>query len=207
MSAMSRESDEVVWKEAVIERPPVKLGVAVRALGRCVIRTAVLLARRRLHQPNQHVGTRWRFGDQSSAEIYRETMVEHGAIRSPTVLVVGFRLRHVRSARAHALFRLESVLNTVLFAGFPGFVSKLWFTHDDNQLYRGVYDWDDAELAEAYVGALWWVLAIVSVRGSIRYAILPALHRDDLLATPGADASATASTGAWWQLAGPVIVS
>jgi hypothetical protein len=30
------------------------------------------------------------------------------------------------------VFRAESILNTPLFAGFPGFVSKLWLAHDEN---------------------------------------------------------------------------
>jgi hypothetical protein len=119
------------------------------------------------------------------------------------VLVVSFRLRHVRSERAHALFRLESVLNTVLFAGFPGFVSKLWFAHDENAVYRGLYDWDDPALAEAYVRALWWVLALVSDPASIHYAVLPGLRRDELLRDPHiADSTAADEASAWWRLAG-----
>ena len=50
---------------------------------------------------------------------------------------VSFRLRRVRSERLHRLFRLESELNTILFAGFPGFVSKLWFVNDERGVYQG----------------------------------------------------------------------
>ena len=183
------------------EQPPLNLGPAIWALTRCAMRTAVLLAQRRLHQPATHVGQRCSFADGTTAEIYRETVADVAPVSSPAVLVVCFRLRRVRSTRAHALFRLESVLNTVLFAGFPGFVSKLWFTHDDNGIYRGLYDWDDPALAEAYVRALWWVLALVSVPGSIHYAVLPGHHRDALLADPHlADAVAPDGRGAWWRL-------
>jgi hypothetical protein len=31
------------------------------------------------------------------------------------------------------LFRAESLLNTPLFVGFPGFVSKLWLAHDEQE--------------------------------------------------------------------------
>jgi hypothetical protein len=58
-------------------------------------------------------------------------------------------------------------LNTPLFVGFPGFVSKLWLAHDEKSLYRGVYQWNDGRQADRYVRALWWVLAAVSVRSSI----------------------------------------
>ena len=104
-------------------------------------------------------------------------------------------------APGHALFRLESVLNTVLFAGFPGLVSKRWLAHDERGVYRGLYEWDDPVLAEDYVRALWWVLALVSVRSSIHYAVLPGLHRDDLLRDPHvADGMALEESHAWWRL-------
>src|SRR6266581_2984785 len=69
-----------------------------------------------------------------------------------------FRLRAVRGL-GHAAFRRESLLNTPLFAGFPGFVSKLWLAHDDLGRYRGLYEWDAPLLAENYARALWRVLA------------------------------------------------
>ena len=180
------------------EQPPLGIGAAVKALGACALRTVALIARNRLHQRAEHVGQRCRFADGTAAVIYRETVAERPAPARPTVLVVSFRLRHVRSARAHALFRLESVLNTVLFAGFPGFVSKLWFAHDDDGVYRGLYDWDDPALAEAYVRALWWVLALVSVPASIHHVVLPGVRRDDLLRTAHL-ADAPHEIGAWWR--------
>ena len=85
----------------------------------------------------------------------------------------------VHGQPAHALFRLESLFNTPLFVGFPGFVSKLWVAHDSNDIYRGVYEWDGATLAEDYVRTLWRVLALVCVPGSIRYEIVPGLTRKD----------------------------
>ena len=57
------------------------------------------------------------------------------------------------------------MLNTPLFVGFRGFVSKLWLTHDQAGFYRGMYEWDGPELAHAYVRALWWILALVCDRG------------------------------------------
>lgn len=185
----------------VIERPPLPPGAALRALARCALRTAVLLATRRLHQPAEHVGRRLRFADGTTGVVYRETVVDREP-SAPAALIVGFRLRGFRREWAHALFRAESVLNTVLFAGFPGFVSKLWCRHDARGVYRGVYEWDDPALAEAYVRALWWVLALVSVRGSIHYAVLPGIHRDELLDDPHVtDGLASDEATAWWRLA------
>ena len=57
-------------------------------------------------------------------------------LRKPCVLVVEFRLQAVRG-RGHAMFRRESLLNTPLFAGFPGLVSKLWLADDERGRYRG----------------------------------------------------------------------
>jgi hypothetical protein len=115
------------------------------------------------------------------------------------VLVVCFRLRHAHRAWVHSAFRIESGLNTVLFAGFPGLVSKLWLRHDQNNLYRGIYQWDDPDLAVAYVRALWWVLTLVSEPQSIRYMVLPGVDRDELLANPRVIADIPAGPDEWWR--------
>jgi hypothetical protein len=64
--------------------------------------------------------------------------------------------RHIRAA----LFGRESLLNTPLFVGFPGFVSKLWLAHDDDGVYRGVYEWDGPARAEYYARCLWRILEL-----------------------------------------------
>ena len=183
----------------VTERPPLALRAALWALVKCVMSTARLLWRRRLHLPTGHVGMRLRFADGTSAPVYRETVADRGATRDPCVLAVEFRLRAVRGF-GHTLFRWESLLNTPLFAGFPGFVSKLWLAHDERGSYRGLYEWDGAENAAAYARALWWVLALVSVRGSIRYVVLPGLRRDEVLERPDVLSAAGADGAAWWRL-------
>lgn len=63
------------------------------------------------------------------------------------MLTIEFRLRFVRGWR-HTLFRWGSLLNTPLFAGFPGFMSKLWPAHDQHDVYCGVYEWDTPDRAE-----------------------------------------------------------
>jgi hypothetical protein len=138
-----------------------------------------LLLSRRTHLRRRFVGRRIAFGDGTSAQVYRETVVDSAAA-DPCVLVVAFRLRLVRGW-GHRLFRWESLLNTPLFVGFPGFVSKLWLTHDENGDYRGLYQWDGASRAEQYARCLWRVLALVSVPGSIRYHVIPGVELDQLL--------------------------
>jgi hypothetical protein len=184
----------------VPEQSPLAYPVAVPALAGCVAETARLLWRRRMHLPSQRVGMRLRFADGTSARVYRETAVDRGATAEPCVLVVEFRLRAVRG-RGHAAFRRESLLNTPLFAGFPGFVTKLWLAHDERGRYRGLYEWDGPRLAENYARALWRVLALVSVRGSIHYVVLPGLRRDELLAQPRVLDGTGAGAAAWWRLA------
>ena len=185
------------------DQAPLRYDAALWALADCVVSTARLLWRRRVHLPTEQVGRRLHFADGTSARVYRETVVGPGATDDPCVLVVEFRLRAVRG-RAHAAFRWESLLNTPLFVGFPGFVSKLWLANDERGRYRGVYEWDGPQRADHYARALWRVLALVSVPGSIHYMILPGLRRDEFLAKPQALAWAAADRAAWWR---PVEVS
>jgi len=167
--------------------------VALRNVARCAAATARLLERRRVRQPTDHIGDVLFFADGSSAPVYRETVVFRAQVVEPSALVVEFRLRWVRGW-GHALFRAESLLNTPLFVGFPGFVSKLWLAHDQHGAYRGVYEWDGPALAHAYARALWWILALVSERSSIHYTVVPSCTRAELLAADGVD------DGAWWRV-------
>ena len=183
-----------------LEQPHSRLAVALPALARCVITTTAMLARHRVRQPSRHVGDILHFADGSTARVYRETAAERLHVDDPAVLIVEFRLRWVRGRKGHAVFRAESLLNTPLFAGFPGFVTKLWLAHDENGVYRGFYQWDGAGSASEYVRALWWVLALVSVRGSIHYAVLPGLWRDQLLSDPSALETAKNGSLDWWRL-------
>jgi hypothetical protein len=68
-------------------------------------------------------------------------------------------------------------------------------------LYRGVYEWDDPVLAEAYARPV--ARPGIGERGqSIHYAVLPELGRDELLADPHvADSVAPDEPTAWWRVA------
>ena len=181
------------------DQVPLPRGLAWRAVARCVATTVVLLARRRVQLPRRHVGMRLRFADGSESVVYRETVVDGPDPGDPCVLVVEFRLRGVRG-RGHALFRWESLFNTPLFVGFPGLVSKLWLAADEYGTYRGLYEWDGAARAESYARALWRVLELVSVPGSIHYRVVPGLGRDEFLARPDlSHPEPNVEASAWWR--------
>ncbi|ATW47048.1 hypothetical protein [Streptomyces peucetius] len=181
------------------ERRPLAPLEAWRAVAVCFLASWMLLARRRVHLAGERVGTRIRFADGTSARVYRETRLGSGMAKDPCTLVVVFRLRLV-CGPGHALFRAESLLNTPLFVGFPGFASKLWLAHDEHGRYRGLYEWDDPQRAEDYARSLWRVLALVSVPGSIAYTVLPGLRRDDVLADPGlVEGAARDDDSDWWR--------
>lgn len=156
-----------------------------------------MLVRGRVHLPRGNVGRVLRFADGSTTRVYRETTVERRPAADPCVLVVAFKLRLLRGRTLHRLFEVESLLNTPLFVGFPGLVSKLWCTHDESGVYRGLYEWDGPQQAHDYAAALWRVLELGSVPGSIRYRVLPGLHRDEFLANPDTMSSEAVSDAAW----------
>jgi hypothetical protein len=179
--------------------------VAAAAVAGSLGTTVALLARRRIHLPRTNVGRQLRFADGSQATVFRETVVDHGDLTDPAVLVVSFRLRGVRGRAQHRWFRIESILNTPLFAGFPGFVSALWLSHDQHGSYRGIYQWDGTDRAEAYARSLTSVLNVGAVPGSIRYQVLPGMRRDEFLRDPGAFGSTRHATGPdWWRPGQPI---
>ncbi len=196
-------SSEHQHQPAVFDQPPLAYPTALRALANCVADTARLLRGRRIHLPKGHEGMRLRFADGTSAWVYRETVVDRPDTVDPCVLVVEFRLRAVRG-RGHAAFRRESLLNTPLFVGFPGFVSKLWLANDELGRYRGLYEWDAPRRADHYARALWRVLALVSVLGSIHYIVLPGLRRDDFLTPQVLGSTSSPDPAEWWR---PVALS
>ena len=107
-----------------------------------------------------------------------------------------FRLRLAgRSRLLHAAFRVESLVHTPLFAGFPGFGTKLWLTDTGTGVYRGLYEWDGEARARAYAETLCRLLRLVSEPGSVAFHVLPGRRRDEVLAT------AHARPGPWWEVA------
>ncbi|KAA8964663.1 hypothetical protein [Mycobacterium sp.] len=139
--------------------------VGIARVARSIVGCTGFLVRGRLHQPSRHVGGALWFADGTRARIFRETVVDRQRPRTPAVLVVEFRLRVARE-RTHRVVQRLSVLATPLFAGFPGFVSKLWLTDDKSRVYREIYEFDGAAQAESYAETLRWILRRVVVAGT-----------------------------------------
>lgn len=189
--------------------PSVGAGEVLTAVTASAARTAHLLATGRLRQPDDLVGTRLPFRDGTRSMIFRTTERDPRVGVEPSVLQVRFRLRWIGERPSlHRVFVTTCIVNTPLFAGFPGFVRKQWMVDPRTFVYRGLYDWDGADRARWYADRLWRVLALVAVPGSIDYVVLPGLGVDDVLRdgsrlqrqAPGAqDLDAEAL---WWELAG-----
>ena len=178
---------------------PVAFSVAGLAVAKCALRSVELLRARHVHLDSSHVGARIHFGDGTSARIFRETRVDvpTGSLESPCTLAVTFRLRGIHG-QWHSLFEHESLLNTPLFVGFPGFVSKLWLAHDQTDAYRGLYEWGSASLATSYARSLWRVLALFSERDSIHYHVQDG-HRQDDVFTSNPRTVASIDAMEWWR--------
>ncbi len=188
--------------------PSVGAGEVLTAVTASAARTAHLLATGRLRQPDDLVGTRLPFRDGTRSMIFRTTERDPRVGTEPSVLQVQFRLRWIGERPSlHRVFVATCIVNTPLFAGFPGVVRKLWMVAPRTFVYRGLYDWDGADRARWYADRLWRVLALVAVPGSIDYVVLPGLGLDDVLRdgsrlqrqAPGAQDDAEAL---WWELAG-----
>lgn len=169
----------------------------VRHFARSAVETARLLAGGRLRTPSAWLRRRLTFADGTTSVVFRETAMVGVPVVDPAVLVVQFRLRLIGTNRvAHALFWGECLLHTPLFAGFPGFRTKLWLSDLQTGVYRGLYEWDGADRAIAYAETLARLLRLVSQRGSVRYHVVSGLRRDDL---PGGMV-ARSHRREWWRV-------
>ena len=178
----------------------------VAAFARSAVATGRLLAAGRLISPRTYLGRRLRFADGTTSFVFRETAVRDRDPRDPAVLVVQFRLRAFgHRAWLHALFRRECILHTPLFAGFPGFQSKLWISDTATGVYRGLYEWDGPEQAAQYADTLVRLLTPLSTHGSVRYHVVPGIRRRDLFAATGRGGTDQESEAdAWWRPAEPL---
>ena len=185
----------------MVAYPEVSPARAALAIAVSVLRFWRLLFAGRIRQPIGHIGGQLTFADGSCARVFRETRLERPRVADPALLVVEFRPRLIHG-RAHRVFERLSVLNTPLFVGFPGFASKLWMAHDENEVYRGIYEWDGAERARAYAQALSWILTVVSVPGSVSYHVVPGKTRSEYVAEPEelVEEASPVNLDAWWRV-------
>lgn len=165
----------------------------------CMLRTLVMLAAGKIEMPGRERGRTITFSDGSSSRIYRETTLIAGRSVDPVLLVVRFRLRLIGTNRlAHALFRFESLFNTVLFAAHRGFRTKLWLTDLTTGFYRGVYEWDGLDSATEYAEVLRVVLRPWVEKDSFAYRILERFDRDSYLDGQVDGVAENESAMLWW---------
>jgi hypothetical protein len=162
-----------------------------RQAARCAARVVILLMHRRLHLRRDRVGRGVTLADGRAFRVFRESTCD-GNPAAPTVtLAVWFRLRSIPpGARARRwLFERLCILNTVLFAGFDGYLVKLWMVNPKTSDYAGLYSWRSADEADRYGRYITAVLRPLSRAGSVGFTIEPETPLDAYLARGEAAAS------------------
>ena len=153
-------------------------------------RTISLLVRNRITQPRENVGRHFVFGGGTSSRIYWETALRDRSYDDLVLIVVRFRLRWIGVNPVwHALFRFESLFNTLLFAAHRGFQTKLWLTDRETGYYRGVYEWRSRDAAREYAETLRVVLRPWAEQGSFAYEVIEGLARSEYLDQRSVDGS------------------
>ena len=166
---------------------------------RCVFSTLLMLARHEIAMPKGNVGRTVRFADGTASGVYRETSMRQRQHDDLVLLAVRFRLRFIGDSRlVHFLFRVESLLNTLLFAAHPGFQTKLWLTDRITGYYRGIYEWKGRAAAMDYLETLRVVLAPWVESGSFAYEVIADASRGDYLDGLLPDDGGR-SSGGWWR--------
>ena len=150
-----------------------RIGV-VRQAARCAARTVRLLASNQLHLEASRAGAKVRLPDGRPLEVFRESTRDGPAGERPVTLAVWFHLWAIPAgARVRRyLFERLCLLNTVLFAGFDGYLVKLWMVDPRTSDYAGLYAWRTAEEADTYGRYITTVLRPLSRRGSVGFEVL-----------------------------------
>jgi hypothetical protein len=138
-------------------------------MARCATRTVALLARRRLHIDRSSPGATVALADGRAFTVFRDTSCDVDWAEDEVRLLVWFHLRGTSpSSRCRAwTFERESILNTLLYAGFAGYRRKLWMVDRSSGDYAGLYAWCGRSAAETYARYITAVLRPLSVAGSV----------------------------------------
>ena len=143
--------------------------IVVQAV-RCAVRAVVLLARRRLHLRADRVGDSVELPDGRRFVVFRESSCDTDA-DSPVLLAVWFRLRAIPpGARVRRwLFERACIVNTLLFAGYDGYLVKLWMVDPGTSDYAGLYSWRSAAEAARYGRYITGILRPWCTQGSVGF--------------------------------------
>jgi hypothetical protein len=172
---------------------------ALGDFARCVRAWGNLVANGRLASPREWVGVDLHFQDGTSPFVFRETVRSEATTDDPAVIVIQFRLAFLGSNQfLHAAFRRECILHTPLFAGFPGFRSKLWADDVQTGVYSGIYEWQGADAASHYAERMVGLLTPFSNPATARYHVIEHHRRNDFLSNRRE--AGDGGSRAWWQL-------
>jgi hypothetical protein len=163
----------------------------------CAARTVRLWIGGQLHVRSSRVGAHVCLPDGRRFEVFRESTRDGVAGPRPVTLTVWFHLWAIPAgARIHQfLFERLCVANTLLFAGFDGYLVKLWMVDPQTADYAGLYSWSSAEEAETYGRYITAMLRPLSSRGSVGYRVLPDVALEDYLSAGGSELTRGAATG------------
>lgn len=143
-------------------------------MARCAGVVVALLCRRQLHLRSSRVGSTIRVPDGREFIVFRESWRDEEVKATTVILLVWFRLRGIPAgARIRRwLFERESILNTALYAGMPGFRVKLWMVDERTSGYAGLYEWDGETRARWYGRYISAVLRPLSVPSSVGFDVV-----------------------------------
>ena len=142
------------------------------------MRTLRLIATGKLHRICHRAGDQVSLADGRRFVVFRATScsASEGVADDDEnmSLEVWFHLRFVPShARVRRfLFERESILNTLLFAGFPGYMTKLWMVDPVTNDYAGLYSWSGRRNAERYATYITTLLGPLSTPGSVGHRLI-----------------------------------
>jgi len=143
------------------------------AMALCMVRTVVLMGRGRLHLDRSGRGSVVELEDGRRFVVFRDTSCDVEWGDEEVGLLVWFHL-HGTSPTSHRrawLFERESILNTLLYAGFVGYRRKLWMVDRSTGDYAGLYRWCGRAAAEEYGRYITTVLGPLSVRDSVGFTL------------------------------------
>jgi len=125
----------------------------------------------KLHLKRGRINETFRVGG-GNYTIFRETVSDQKTNFKPCVLIVGFRLKIIRSNTFfHWLFERVCILTTPIWSGFAGFRIKLWLVDRKTKNYLGIYRYERSKNAKTYADYLTPILRFVSTRESVWYEI------------------------------------
>jgi hypothetical protein len=141
---------------------------------RCAGTTLRLLAQRHLHLRRETLGTTVAVPGGRSYTLFRESSCDLPSEASEVTLLVWFHLKGTTPLapwRSWA-FERESILNTLLYAGFEGYRRKLWLVDRETADYAGLYAWAGRDAAARYAHYITRLLRPLSTPGSVGSSIV-----------------------------------